>query len=538
MWVYDRVVDSPEVLAERVIDALEDVVGREHVVVDAAALERVNTATFDVEPRAVAIVRPADVDEVVAVVRVANELRLQLYPVSGGKNWGLGSRVPTRRGACILDLGRLNRIIAHDEDLSYVTVEPGVTFRQVATYLEERGSDLFLPGIGGSPDASVIGNAVEKGDGLGPLGDRPAACTALEVVLPSGQRLETGLAAFGHAKASPLDRWGLGPDLSGLFLQSNLGVVTRASFWLARRPPVFQGVVFGVKSDDELPGALAGMRRLQALGVVRQHSFALWNIYRFMAVLGRHHEGRELPKPWQGVRWVGMAGLHSASPAHAAADRAELKRALRGHVVNASVIGDRAARFARYASGPLSKLAGVDVEAMVVSMYFESPYLGYLSERNVDVAYWRKREPAPANPDPDRDRCGLHWICVAVPFAATDVACVNDVVERHSAACDLEPNTLFFNTSERYLKGLVVVAYDRDAGGEEERARRCHDGIFAELVAKGYLPNRLGVQSMEAIAPTSEAHSKLLRDLKQQLDPNDVLAPGRYDFRHAWPRET
>jgi hypothetical protein len=35
-------------------------------------------------------------------------------------------------------------------------------------------------------------------------------------------------------------------------------------------------------------------------------------------------------------------------------------------------------------------------------------------------------------------------------------------------------------------------------------------------------------------APSDAVHVDTVRRLKQRLDPNDILAPGRYDFRHCW----
>ena len=40
-----------------------------------------------------------------------------------------------------MELGRLNRIIDYDEKLGYLTVEPGVTFRQASDYL--RAKEFF-----------------------------------------------------------------------------------------------------------------------------------------------------------------------------------------------------------------------------------------------------------------------------------------------------------------------------------------------------------------------------------------------------------
>ena len=159
------------------------IVGPEHVVVEPDALAAAERATFATSARIAAIVRPADRDEVQQCVRAANELGVPLYPISRGKNWGLGSRVPTLSGAVLLDLGRLDRIVDYDESMAHVTVEPGVTFRQLTNFLQEQGSSLLMDGIGGPADASIIGNTVERGHGMGPWADRFSNVCGAEVVL-------------------------------------------------------------------------------------------------------------------------------------------------------------------------------------------------------------------------------------------------------------------------------------------------------------------------------------------------------------------
>ena len=71
------------------------------------------------------------VEEVAAVVRIARQFRVPLYPLSTGMNWGLGSRLPVVSGAVVVDLRRMNAIRALSSDELYATVEPGVTQAQV-----------------------------------------------------------------------------------------------------------------------------------------------------------------------------------------------------------------------------------------------------------------------------------------------------------------------------------------------------------------------------------------------------------------------
>jgi 4-cresol dehydrogenase (hydroxylating) len=40
---------------------------------------------------------------------------------------------------------------------------------------------------------------------------------------------------------------------------------------------------------------------------------------------------------------------------------------------------------------------------------------------------------------------------------------------------------------------------------------------------------------MDALPAPRDDHGALMQRLKGALDPSDILAPGRYDFRGTWP---
>ena len=158
--------------------------GRENVILDPQGLRAAETATFSTNVTVPAIVRPGNREEVQAVLRIANEYRIPVYPVSGGCNSGYGSRVPSTSGCVLLDLGRMNRILDFNEDLAYITVEPGVTQQQVYAFLQERKSKLWMDATGASPQSSLVGNTVERGFGHTPYGDHFSHVCGMEVVLP------------------------------------------------------------------------------------------------------------------------------------------------------------------------------------------------------------------------------------------------------------------------------------------------------------------------------------------------------------------
>src|SRR3954463_9032705 len=138
-------------------------VGPEHVTTATTQLIAAETGTFATGHRIPAIVRPGCRTEVQECMRIANRWKVPVYPISSGKNWGYGSRVPAADGCVLLDLGRMNRIVDFNEDLGYVTVEPGVTQAQLYQFLQQQGSRLWMDATGASPACSLIGNTVERG---------------------------------------------------------------------------------------------------------------------------------------------------------------------------------------------------------------------------------------------------------------------------------------------------------------------------------------------------------------------------------------
>jgi 4-cresol dehydrogenase (hydroxylating) len=504
---------------DHALTAFGDAIGPEHVVTGGPALDAARTATFATVQQSPAIVRPASREEVQACLAVANRFRVPVYPVSGGKNWGFGSRVPARNGAVLLDLGRMNRIVDFDEALAYVTVEPGVTFAELYAFLRARGSRLFVNTTGGSPRASVVGNALERGDGAGPYGDRIDHVCALEVVLPTGEVVHTGHDRFAGARAAPLFRWGVGPSLDGLFSQSNLGVVTRLTLWLAPLPRSLALVRFSVIDPARLRTMVDACRALRLDGTLRS-VVGIWNDYRVLSTRGQYPWDRtggatplsravmdEMRHEWGGATWFGSTAIHALGRAA----RAHVERLLRPYVDHLSV-----------------ELDGGGDAAFLSAQ-------GVPHEESLRSVYWRKRTPVPADPDPDRDRCGVIWAALVVPFEGHGVVAATRLLEEVILAHGLEPLLAMVGQSPRAVYLLPLLVYDRDVAGADEEAMRCHDAVLTRLARAGYLPYRLGVQSMDALPAPRDDHGAVLERLKRALDPNDILAPGRYDFRGTWP---
>jgi 4-cresol dehydrogenase (hydroxylating) flavoprotein subunit len=515
------------------------VVGPENVVADEGALREAETATFATNRRIPAIVSPANREQVQECVRIANRKRIPLYPISSGLNWGYGSRVPATDGCVLLDLRRMNRITDFSEELGYVTVEPGVTQAQLYEFLRERNSKLWMDCTGASPQCSLIGNTMERGFGHTPYGDHFANSCGLEIVLPEGQVMETGFARYEGAKAGPLYRWGVGPSLDGLFSQSNLGIVTRMTIWLMPAPEYFQAYYFRCEAEDGLAPMIDALRPLRMNGTIRSSSH-IANDYKVLSALQQYPwketNGRTpLVEPLMGQfrrdlkigSWNGSGALYGTK-AQVAEARRLVRLALKGKATRLEFLDDRKLAMASRFAGIYQRISGWDLKRTLAVL---KPVYGLM--KGVPTAhplfstYWRKRTPAPAEMDPDRDGCGLLWCSPIAPNQGVDARRVTDLAKERMLANGFEPAISLTVLTDRTLSCIISIAYDREVPGEDLRAAECYRELLTSLGKEGYLPYRLGVNWMAAMEE-GNAYSETLRLLKSTLDPHGIMAPGRY----------
>ena len=219
------------------------------------------------EPLASAAVCPKKVTEIQQILDISNKSRIPLWVISCGKNFSYGGPAPLLRGSVVVDLKRMNKILEVNEEQAYALVEPGVSYFDLYRHIQENNLKLWIDGpVGGW--GSIVANTIERGVGQSYLGDFYKFQCGMEVVLPNGEIVRTGMGAIPKSKTWQQYKWGFGPVVDGLFSQSNHGIVTKIGTWLIPEPPAFFSCLVKVPNMEDIIPLIEKTRPLRQTGVL------------------------------------------------------------------------------------------------------------------------------------------------------------------------------------------------------------------------------------------------------------------------------
>ena len=175
------------------------------------------------------VLDPADETQLAAALREANCAGLAVIPRGGGTKLSWGN--PPARADVILSTARLNKIIEHPWADLTVSVEAGVTIRELQSALAAYHQRLAIDVLW--PKSATVGGILSTNDSgalrlrFGSLRDLIIGVT---IALPDGT-----LASSGGKVVKNVAGYDLPKLLTGAF--GTLGVITRAVFRLHPLPP-------------------------------------------------------------------------------------------------------------------------------------------------------------------------------------------------------------------------------------------------------------------------------------------------------------
>lgn len=493
-------------------------------------------------------VRPESVQDVVSIIKLARETRSLLYPFSTGLNWGYGSRAPIVDNCIPVDLSRMNQILNADEislDNPVALIEPGVTQQQLYEFLERRCPELTFNVTGAGRDTSIIGNALDRG--VGYTGPRKDDLYGLEVVTGTGDILRTGFRRLGDD--SPLAHchpFGLGPILDGLFFQGNFGIVTSACFRLYPRRPSEVAVSLALRDTSDLPLFINELARLKREGLLtsvthignraRTHSSMAYGITRYLehecgytpeAALGETDKVLNLVAPNE---WASLASV-SGNRGQVRAALVEIWRRTRKFarlmVVTDGILDFGYAITHRLRSIPFARANAAAIAAM---RPLHKLALGVPTDVAIENLLWKFGHSSKRAAELDRSRCGLLFVNPALPLDGKVVA---EVIDGMTTVAKQFDHVLYMTLNVETPTSLVAVInllFDRSSEDEVARAHRCAGALLSFIRSRGLEVYRARADMMSEIVANTPDYWKTVRELKQVFDPDNIIAPGRYNL--------
>ena len=222
---------------DRLIDSLMEILGPDHVITDVDERAFYAADVYAVGETPAAVIQPKDKESCAKAVAAATRAGYAVVPRGAGLSY-TGGYSPVREDTVTIDTTAMNRILEINEDDLYITVEAGVTWKQIYEALDPLG--LRLPFFGTfSGRRATVGGGLSNGAlfmGTCRYGTAAEIVQCIEVVLADGTLLKTGQPGFENV-TKPFYRT-YGPDLTGLFVHDcgTLGVKVQATLRLMKKP--------------------------------------------------------------------------------------------------------------------------------------------------------------------------------------------------------------------------------------------------------------------------------------------------------------
>ncbi|KAK2038122.1 FAD binding domain-containing protein [Colletotrichum somersetense] len=484
-----------------------------------------------------AIIHPKNVADIQAILKLCNEFLVPVWTFSKGHNIGYGGAAPRVSGSLVMNLGtHMNRILEVNAEDCYCLVEPGVTYFQMQKYLDDNNLRdrvwIDSPELG---YGSMIGNALDHGVGFTPYGDHWMMQCGMEIVLANGEVVRTGMGAMqspeGRKQAAqgipPQDQrqnecwqlfpYGFGPVNDGIFSQSNHAIVTKMGIWLMPAPPGMTPFMVTYEKDEDLEAVVDIIRPLR-VNMILQNAASLRHISLDASHYHPRTEYTDNPnEPLTDEQW------------DAAAKKIDMGR----WVYMGAAYGPEPIRNAHLEiiKREMTKVPG--------SRWF------LLEDRKEEFSSFHARADTMRGlPTFDELRWLNQWIpnCTFLSFSPISKVDGKSAMSQYTLAKKrfAEAKLDYFgmlSIGMREMHNIVCVVYNREDPDMRRRAQWFVRTMIQDCADNGWGEFRTHVALMDQIANTydfnNHALGRLNQTIKDALDPNGILAPGKSG---VWPK--
>ncbi len=240
--------------------SLQNIAGSQNVFDNHETLEKYSRDQSFVTPGTPDfVIFPHTTEEIQEVVRLANQTKTPLVPFSSGLNLH-GAAVP-EKGGIIVNLSKMDKILSINENNWFAVIEPGVTYEQLQDELSKKQLRAMIP-LGVSPQRTVLSSTLERDPALAAASFEYGNDLMLdtEIILPDGELFRTGLWASGGRPGSHL-----GPVRSLLYrfwtaAQGTFGILSKIVIQVEYLPELQE--IFFI-SFDSLKDSLNAIKEIQ-----------------------------------------------------------------------------------------------------------------------------------------------------------------------------------------------------------------------------------------------------------------------------------
>ncbi|MDX9873794.1 MAG: FAD-binding oxidoreductase [Spongiibacteraceae bacterium] len=497
----------------RALSDFERAVGKDAVftsAVDQASYSDLYAPADSTTHQPSAAVTPRSLEELQAVMRIANEQGVPLWTVSRGKNLGYGGAAPVLSGSVVLDLSRMNRILDVDPRQAACLIEPGVGFYDLYNHLQEQEIPLWMS-LPSQAWGSVVGNALDRGAGYTPYGEHASQICGMEVVLPTGEVVRTGAGAMNNSRTWQNFRNGFGPGWDQMFCQSNFGVVSKMGLWLMPAPEAVLTLKYDFQKPEDIIWGVDVLAELRLRRILDSH-VTIGTPIRVASLFSQRKE------------WYDGDG------------------AIPDDIVQ-KMMEKYNIGFWNFSIRLFGHPAMLRQQAELIKAAF-APH----SKQEFVETWWHQGEPVP--------KFAVHVPTVFFlnvtnwhggrgghtdfsPIMPLDGKQIYEQYLRTRQRYDEFGIDFYsgFTLAERYATNVNMVIYDRDNKDMTDRARKLFRALIDDSHRAGYGAYRTHIDYMDAIAQTYDFNNHALLRLNERvkdlLDPNGILSPGKSGI---WPR--
>ena len=503
-------------MSDSILEGLAGIVGADNASDERSVLEAYSRDQSFVPARKPNyVVRPGKVEQVQDVIRLANSYVMPVIPFSSGTDFH-GGTVP-EQGGILIDMCRLNNIIHVDERNWNALIETGVTYSHLQTELEKRHLRVATP-LTSPPSASVLADYMERNPVITAadfiFGNE--LFNTYDIVMPTGELFTIGHPPTKKARSMAPD--GPALDFYRLFqgAQGTMGIVVRMSIRLLPLPDA-QKVLF--IPADTVERAVEIIQRIERreLGL---ECFAL-NSFNLAALLvedaaqeAKLRKGEYIgaggARPWTAKQLAQFEGLRERLPAWTVvicltgwARRAEEK--LEYQELD---LKDVATEFGFEVKNTVGGVAGLDkiIKEEVIHPWRMQKRFGYRGSCH-GLMFHARPDTVPDLEDTVAEMAGKYH------YPAADIGGYLLPIERgRTIYCEYDLHCRL------------------DDPADSQRVKELFEQAGELLVDMGAFFDRPYGTWAEAMYRRAGTYTEYLKKVKRQLDPNNVMNPGKLCF--------